>query len=629
MKKDVILTLSHINGFAIMPKKNAQNNIKNRAFTLVELAIVILIIGLIAGMGVSTAREMIDAANLTATQNRIDTVEKALLSFWKKNGRMPCPADITLANSHANYGIEATGSDTCTGGAIAANFPAATSFYKAAEGAVPVITLGLPKDFVYDGWGHRIAYAVTPTFTRPYASTRIQLRNSICLVDTAIKIADIAGGNRSTSAVYALVSYGKNGHGSYSSGSTRLNVGSSNADELINCHCTSAAANSTYDGNYVQRSQNLNSGNQANYFDDIVRYKERWQLSTAEDALNDDGYRGADLAIAYQKAVTGTVYTYKNQCGVFVKQEDLSPPPSEIPLSVAFTPGNKHLVSYSANGCDLYKITGAGIPVEQSSAFSTTCSYNPTGKMILANNGFLAVADNTNIRFWRHSGDTFIKLPTISDLVNTDTLISFSADATYLAALPTATGTTVPVYKRRSNIFSNTGVSAPSHTVPTTVKNSVAFSPDGKYLAATSSANIYLWRVLANGSFVALTTISPVASTALTGITFSPDGLYFAVGRAETPYLIIYKIDPNDTFTALTAPTGVPVASTGTGFAFSKDSNYLIMLTADTDYPALAFQKTSVSSFKYMTYPFPVGAPTSPLDDILPVSVGAAAAFIR
>jgi len=601
-------------------------------FTLVELAVVIVIIGLLVGTGISMSNDIIGTSKKTATENRLDTIEKALSTFFQKNGRLPCPGDETLAETSANFGIEATATnaDSCSGGAISANYVSdATYVRKAAEGAVPVVTLGLPKNFMYDGWGYKIAYAVNPVMTTSgYAKSYYPSKRSTCTANTAIRIKDAAGTARSTSAVYVLVSYGRDGHGAYLSNGTRFGANSANADQQTNCHCSSTLVASAYVGDYVQRSPNPISVS-ANYFDDVVRYKERWQLETEGGALNDDGYRGPDLVVAYQKAVTGTVYVYNNQCAAFVKKSDLSPLPTQKPMGVAFTAGNKHLLTYSALGCNLYKISAGGVLTNQSSAFSTACTYNASGAMALSNNGYLAIADTANIKLWKQSGDSFLKLGTTSDLTgNANTLISFSPNATYFAVLPTASGTTIPVYRRNTN-DSLTAITAASHATAT-VKNSVAFSPDGKYLAATSSANIYLWRVLNKGAFVALTTLTPGGSSALTGVTFSPDGRYMAVGRAETPYLIIYKIEPNDTFAALTAPTGVPAASSGTGFSFSADSNYLAMVTGSTTYPILVFNKVSANSFKYMSAPFAVGStPTSPIDSALSGSSGGAVAFSR
>lgn len=599
-----------------------------RGFTLIELSVVLIIVGLLAAIGVAASKSIIDTARQSATQNRMDAIERSLFAFWKKNGRMPCPASLVLAASHANYGIEATSSSTCTGGAIAANYTSATNLYKAVEGGVPVVTLGLPKDYVYDGWGKKIAYAVTPPFAQPMVNGRILPKSGTCYTDNGITIKDAAGAVRSDSAVYALISLGKNGHGAYSPSGSRYNAKSTNSDELVNCHCTNAAVDSTYDGNYIQRSQNLNTSTIANYFDDIVRFKELWQIYTSEDSINDDGYRGPDLAVAYSEATTGTVYAYKNQCGGFVKQADLNPLPTQKPIAVAFTTNNKHLLTYSALGCNLYKIGNDGTLIDQASAFSTTCSYNSSGAMALSDNAYLAIADTVNIKFWKQAGDSFLKI-SAGDFLSSDTLISFSPDAKYLAVLPTAAGTTVPIYKRSGDSFSAFGGTLPTHA-GATAKNSVAFSPDGKYLAATSSANIYLWRILESKTapFVALSTISPAASTGLTGATFSPDGRYFAVGKVESPYLLIYKIDANDTFTLLTAPTGVPASSTGIGFAFSKDSNYLAMVTNSAVRPIFLFQKTSASSFQYMSYPFPVGvSPTTPFDSVLSGGAGVAASF--
>jgi len=620
-----------------MPPENLSSyyNLNNRdqhsAFTLLELSVVLLIIGLLISMGFSVSKKMIDTAKLSATQNRMDAIEKSLLTFFQKNGRLPCPGDESLQITSANYGLEASAAnlDTCAGGAIAATYTTnATYVRKAAEGSVPVLTLGLPKDFMYDGWGRKIAYAVNPVITTSkYAKDYFPLKHSVCSTNTAIRIKDASGSYRSSSAIYALISYGQNGHGGYGYDGARYNKGATGADELANCHCTSAAVDSTYNGDYIQRSPNPYIWG-TDYFDDIVRYKERWQLATEGGALNDDGYRGPDLAVAFQKAATGTVYVYNNQCAAFVKQAALNPLPTQKPMGVAFTAANRHLLTYSALGCNLYKISGGGVLTSQTSAFATACTYNASGSMALSNNGYLAIADTTNIKFWKQSDDIFVKLNTSYDLSNANTLTSFSPDAVYFAVLPTASGTTVPVYKRNYN-DAFTSITAPSHASATT-KNSVAFSKDGKYLAATSSANIYLWRVLNNGTFLAITTLTPGGSSGLTGVTFSPDGRYMAVGRVETPYLIIYKIDPNDTFTALTAPTGVPAASTGLGFSFSSDSNYLAMVTANTSYPILMFNRTAANSYKYMAAPFTAGAaPTTPLDNILAASSGGAVAFSR
>ena len=64
-----------------------------------------------------------------------------------------------------------------------------------------------------------------------------------------------------------------------------VNAGSDNAQELINCHCTSSGVASTYSATYVQMLPSLSSSDANNVFDDIVTFKEPWQLQTLNNPL--------------------------------------------------------------------------------------------------------------------------------------------------------------------------------------------------------------------------------------------------------------------------------------------------------------------------------------------------------
>ncbi|MEQ1789410.1 MAG: prepilin-type N-terminal cleavage/methylation domain-containing protein [Rickettsiales bacterium] len=625
-------------------------NYRKSAFTLLELAVVLIIVALIAGIGLSSSKDAIDSANQVATQNRLDTIEKALFTFWQKNGRLPCPADATLATSNASYGVE--------GSCASANFTSATNLYKAAEGAVPIVTLGLPKDFIYDGWKRKIAYAVKPEYAAAYARERIPVKSSSCVADTAIRIKDAGGSDRSISAMYALISYGKNGHGGYPiAGSTRYNAGSTNADELINCHCNASGVNTTYDGNYVQRNQNLNSGTAANYFDDIVRYKERWQMSTPEDIANDDGYRGPDVVVGYEKAATGTFYTYKNQCGAFVKQAVLNPLPTNIPRGVAFTTGNKHLLTYSGAGCNLYKINQNGTLTNLPSAFVTNlgvaapCPYNATAVMTLSNNGYLAISTSTAsavIHLWKQAGDKFIQLSDLTHSAASVAEVSFTLDAKLLAVRSATT--TSKIYKRRGDSFSS---AAADITQPVGLNTffaplNLGLSPDGRYLygynrEASSYKYLNIWRIT-YGKPVSFVTIPKFISTwGGTSVrpSFSPDGRYMVMGMGG--WIGLCKIDPGDIFCGGTKSfSGQTLAkyniwATLSTFmssldynSASKDTNYIVSTVLDGSVALI--RKNSVSSFSDISAPFQsdgtVGAtPVRAFDQVLSGSAGGPVAF--
>ena len=128
----------------------------------------------------------------------------------------------------------------------------------------------------------------------------------------------------------------------------------------------------------------------------------------------------------------------------------------------------------------------------------------------------------------------------------------------------------------------------------------------------TDSTKLYIWRI-DNSSFTIITG-SPfsLASTTPKGLTFSPDGRYLAVGGASADNIQLYKIDANDTFTALALPTGWSnnASNSGTGFAFAPDSSWVAMITTNTALPAAVFRRTSATTFEYVSAGLP-GLPTT------------------
>ena len=66
-------------------------------FSLVELSVVLVVIALITGMTVAAGVGALESTKRAATINKMDEIEKALLAFRIKYGRLPCPADATMA----------------------------------------------------------------------------------------------------------------------------------------------------------------------------------------------------------------------------------------------------------------------------------------------------------------------------------------------------------------------------------------------------------------------------------------------------------------------------------------------------------------------------------------------------
>lgn len=147
-----------------------------RGFSLLELSVVLGIISLIAGVGMTMATGALKAADRVTTQERLNTIKLALDSHLKTYGYLPCPADRTLNTSDINFGAEArdatvahvrTTAYTDTGATCNQTTDDATvtngivlSGFNTMIGAVPVRTLGLPDSYEGDAWGNKFTYAV-------------------------------------------------------------------------------------------------------------------------------------------------------------------------------------------------------------------------------------------------------------------------------------------------------------------------------------------------------------------------------------------------------------------------------------------------------------------------------------
>lgn len=122
---------------------NIQIKRLQRGFTLVEMAIVLVIFGLLLAALLVPIQAQRNLTLQIETENTLNVAKKALLGFAQTQGRLPCPANVASNGAESPVG----------GGACAQQV-----------GFLPAATLGIqPTDsqgFALDGWNNRIRYAV-------------------------------------------------------------------------------------------------------------------------------------------------------------------------------------------------------------------------------------------------------------------------------------------------------------------------------------------------------------------------------------------------------------------------------------------------------------------------------------
>ncbi len=184
----------------------------NQGFSLVELAIVLIIFGLMLAMFLSPLSAQREINNRAQTQTRLNEAKEALMGFALINGYLPCPDTTTIPD-----GIEDVNSGTCNN----------------QEGFLPWSDLGVEAT---DAWNHYFKYRVDSTFSnRNSLFTISNADNGAIVIYAEDPSTSIISSGTHLSAV--IVSHGKNANGATN---TNTNAGTNTqpaptgADELEN-----------------------------------------------------------------------------------------------------------------------------------------------------------------------------------------------------------------------------------------------------------------------------------------------------------------------------------------------------------------------------------------------------------
>lgn len=245
--------------------KNQQYIKNSHGFSLIEMAVVIAIMGILMTFGIRLATSFQNKGAFSATAERQKQIKDVLTAYLARTGELPCPADPDLDPM--------TGIENPEGGVCLSN-----------PGLIPFHTLGIPKSSAMDGWDRYFTYVVwnsnvpntppctgvanfadvsnngdwTTNVTHPISPSVKTFHDGTngCLM---IEEADAGGAvtNRRR-AVALVISHGPNGYGGYTAKGGKIDFPDATAEN----------SNSIESGSIITafRTQPINLDG----FDDIV-----------------------------------------------------------------------------------------------------------------------------------------------------------------------------------------------------------------------------------------------------------------------------------------------------------------------------------------------------------------------
>ncbi len=142
---------------------------KAGGFSLVEMAVVIFVIGVLTAGIITIVSPIMKEARLRETDAKLQKLARAIDSYVIQNNRLPCPAVPFVTTANPPFGFEFNSG--AAGSAVPANCGATAATW---EGIVPFKTLGIPADWIRDSAGNLISYAISPGFALdPQDATRV------------------------------------------------------------------------------------------------------------------------------------------------------------------------------------------------------------------------------------------------------------------------------------------------------------------------------------------------------------------------------------------------------------------------------------------------------------------------
>lgn len=260
---------------------NGQSIRRERGYTLIEMAIVISVLGMIVAAFVSAYALYHKNQIEITTLSNANRVVNALGHFLVQNGRYPCPARMDVARDDPAYGMETNCADTslavgnCANGLCIEqgerqvntnpNPGAAVNITpRVRRGAVPFRILGLPESAAEDGNKVRMYYAVTENLTN--TATYRKDAGGISVINAD----DVSLVTPNSSAHFVVFSVGNDRRGAVTryGQMTRPCGDPAVQSDALNCSTSTVAPNQLARYRMADYSRSDN----ARHYDDYMRY---------------------------------------------------------------------------------------------------------------------------------------------------------------------------------------------------------------------------------------------------------------------------------------------------------------------------------------------------------------------
>lgn len=237
-------------------------------FTLVEMAVVVALAGMLLAMGIAIANSAMDNTRRSVTKDHESLVKDAMVAYFINNHRFPCPD----TGDNTGAGLVREGIENRVAGGVN---PVVTTNCTSAFGTVPYRTLGLARDQALDAWGNFVSYRLD-TARGWHLSATFPAPPAACpSIIVGLSVFSSPAVLQTGQAALVLIAHGANGRGAFNQGQTDVSRNGlpTTAGEFGNTQPNPAGPAGYRDYAY--------SDTAATPFDDITQFMTAGQLQAA------------------------------------------------------------------------------------------------------------------------------------------------------------------------------------------------------------------------------------------------------------------------------------------------------------------------------------------------------------